>query len=74
VEVDSSQIGKILLVVGVIIAVCGAVMALGGRLPFGRLPGDISGSRGNFSYAIPLGTSLILSIVLTIVLNLILRR
>ena len=73
-EVDSSQIGKILLIVGVIIAVCGAVMALGGRLPFGRLPGDISGSRGGFTFYFPLGTSLLLSLVLTVVLNLLIRH
>jgi hypothetical protein len=73
-EIDSSLLGRILLVVGVLVAVAGLVLALGGRLPFGRLPGDFSGSRGSVSFAIPLGTSLVLSVVLTVVINLLIRR
>lgn len=73
-EIDTGTTGRILLVVGLLIAGVGAVYALGGRLPFGRLPGDIGGGGGNFSWSIPLGTSLVLSVVLTIVLNLVIRR
>jgi hypothetical protein len=73
-EIDSSLVGRILLVVGVLIAVSGLVLALGGRLPFGRLPGDFSGSRGNVSFGIPLGTCLLLSVVLTVVINLLIRK
>jgi hypothetical protein len=47
---------------------------LGVRLPFGRLPGDISiqGERGGIF--IPLGTMLVVSLVLTVLVNLFLRR
>jgi hypothetical protein len=71
---DSGLVGRLLLVLGVGIAVVGVLMMLGVRLPFGRLPGDVSGSSGSVSWAIPLGTSLLLSVVLTIVLNVLLRR
>ena len=73
-EIDSSLVGRILLVVGVLIAVCGLVLALGGRLPFGRLPGDFSGSRGNVTFGFPLATCLLLSVVLTVVINLLIRK
>jgi hypothetical protein len=71
---DSGIMGRLLLVLGLGIAVVGLLMALGVRLPFGRLPGDFSGGGGNVSWAFPLGTSLLLSVVLTIVLNIVLRR
>ena len=71
---DSGTIGRILLVIGVLVAVAGLVLVLGGKLPFGRLPGDLSGSRGGFSWSVPLVTSLVLSVVLTIVLNIVIRR
>ena len=71
---DSGVIGRILLVIGVLVAVAGLVLMLGGRLPFGRLPGDFSGSGGSVGWAFPLGTSLLLSVILTVVLNIVLRR
>jgi hypothetical protein len=33
---------------------------------FGKLPGDISVKRDNFSFFFPLGTSLLLSVVLSL--------
>lgn len=71
---DSGQVGRLLLVAGILIAVLGVVLLVFGRLPFGRLPGDISGSHGGFSFHLLLGTSLVLSVVLTVILNLFLRR
>jgi hypothetical protein len=72
--IDNGVVGRILLTVGLLVAAVGLLMALGIRLPFGRLPGDISGSSGNVSWSIPLGTSLLISLVLTVLLNLILRH
>ena len=71
---DTGLLGRILLVMGGLIALAGLLLVAGRRLPLGRLPGDLSGSRGGVSFYIPLGTSLILSLVLTVVLNLLLRR
>jgi hypothetical protein len=64
-----SEIGKLLLVLGLIIAAVGAVLLLAGRVPWvGRLPGDIHVQRGNWTFYFPLATSLLLSVVLTVVL------
>ena len=63
---------KLLIVVGLVIAGIGLLMMLG--LPFGRLPGDLSYRRGNFSFHFPLATSIIVSIILTLLLNFFLRR
>lgn len=71
---DTGFLGRMLMLVGALIALAGLVMVVGGRLPLGRLPGDISGSRGGVTYYVPLGTSLLLSVVLTLVLNLLVRR
>ncbi|MDB5064381.1 MAG: hypothetical protein JWM18_815 [Chloroflexi bacterium] len=71
---DTGFLGRMLMLVGALIALAGLVMVVGGRLPLGRLPGDISGSRGGVTFYFPLGTSLLLSVVLTLVLNLLVRR
>lgn len=60
--------GKVLLVVGLIIAAAGALIMLG--LPIGRLPGDFAVRRGNFSFYFPLTTSIILSVLLTLLFSL----
>jgi len=63
--------GKLLVVVGLIIAGIGMLVMLG--VPVGRLPGDITVRRGNFTFYFPLVTSIIASILLTLLLAL-LRR
>lgn len=72
--IDSGFAGKLIFVVGVALAAVGLLLWLGVRLPFGRLPGDLSGSSGSVSWAVPLGTCIVLSVVLTVVVNLLLRR
>jgi len=70
----SPELGRFLLVIGAVLVVVGGLAALGVRLPFGRLPGDIAitGDRGGVY--IPLGSMLVLSLVLTVLFNLFLRR
>ncbi len=70
----SPELGRILLVIGLILVVVGGLAALGVRLPFGRLPGDIAieGERGGVY--IPIVTMIVISVVLTILLNLFIRR
>ena len=60
--------GKTVLLIGLAIAAFGAVMMLG--VPIGRLPGDIYVRRGNFSFYVPITSSIIVSIVLTVVMAL----
>lgn len=68
------ELGRILLVIGIVLVVVGGLAVLGVRLPFGRLPGDIAieGERGGFYF--PVVTMIIVSIVLTVLLNIFLRR
>jgi Protein of unknown function (DUF2905) len=70
-----NELGRLLIVVGVLIAVIGVVLTLAGRLPWlGRLPGDIYVQRGHWTFVFPLATSLLISVVLSLVLWLIGRR
>jgi Protein of unknown function (DUF2905) len=70
-----SDLGRMLIVVGIVIALAGVVLLLAGRIPgVGRLPGDIHVQRGNWTFYFPLGTSIVLSLLLTLVLWLIGRR
>ena len=70
----SPELGRVLLIIGVVLVVIGGLAALGVRLPFGRLPGDIAieGERGSFYF--PIVTMIIISVVLTVLVNLFLRR
>lgn len=68
-------LGKILIGIGVLIAGLGILLVLIDRIPgiggffgwFGKLPGDVSVRRDNFSFYFPLGTSLLLSLILSLV-------
>jgi hypothetical protein len=68
---DLSGLGRILLLIGLLIAAVGVLLLIFGRMPFlGRLPGDVVVQRGNWSFYFPLATSIIISLILTLVLNL----
>jgi hypothetical protein len=70
----SPELGRFLVVIGILLVVVGGLAMAGIRLPFGRLPGDIAitGDRGGLY--IPLGTMLVVSIVLTLLFNVLFRR
>jgi hypothetical protein len=72
-SVGLPDIGKLLLIAGVVFAIVGGVLVIASRLGFGGLPGDISVDRGNFSFVFPIVTCIVVSIVLTVILNIILR-
>jgi Protein of unknown function (DUF2905) len=59
-------VGKLLVVVGLIVAAVGALMMYG--VPIGRLPGDLIYRRGNATFYFPLVTSIVLSVILTVVM------
>lgn len=67
-----SDIGKMLLTLGVFLTLAGAALMLAGKLgiPFGKLPGDIAYHRKNVSVFIPLGTMLVISLTVSLILNL----
>jgi membrane protein implicated in regulation of membrane protease activity len=69
------ELGRLLVVLGLLVALVGAILLLGGRIPWlGRLPGDILVRRGPVTFYFPLVTSLIVSIVLSLLLALFWRR
>lgn len=70
-----NDVGRALLVFGLLIAAAGAVLLVAGRVPWlGRLPGDIHIQRGSWTFYFPLATSLLLSMALTLILWLFGRR
>jgi hypothetical protein len=66
---DVSGLGRILIVVGLVVAVIGGLLAVGS--PLGRLPGDIALRGDRWSVYIPIGTSILISVVLTLVFALV---
>ena len=58
--------GKLLVIVGLIVACVGLLMMLG--LPIGRLPGDITYRRGGTTVYFPIVTCIVASVILTLVL------
>jgi hypothetical protein len=67
--------GRLLMILGVVIAVAGLLIWLGGRyLPWlGNLPGDLRYETDNVKVYFPLVTMILVSIIGTIILNIILR-
>jgi hypothetical protein len=68
------DIGKLVLIAGVVIAVVGGVILLLARVGVTQLPGSISVSGGNVSFFFPVAFCVVVSIVLTVVINLIVHR
>ena len=64
--------GRLLIVLGLAIVAVGVLVTLG--VPIGRLPGDLTYRRGNFSFYFPLTTSILASILLTIIMMFLSRR
>ncbi|MGB5097749.1 MAG: DUF2905 domain-containing protein, partial [Porticoccaceae bacterium] len=57
---------KTLIYLGLVLVVVGLLWPWLGRLPLGRLPGDIQIDRPGFRLYIPLGTMLLISAVLSL--------
>jgi hypothetical protein len=65
-----SELGKFLVIVGVVLAVVGLILWSG--FPpkwFGRLPGDIRIEREHSAFYFPIATCILISIVLSILLS-----
>jgi hypothetical protein len=66
------QLGKILILFGLIIVAVGVLLMFVDRIPFfGKLPGDVHVKRDDFQFYFPITTSILLSVVLTVILWLI---
>ena len=64
------ETGKLLIVLGIVLAGVGALLVFSGRPPFrlGRLPGDIVYQGRNGSFYFPVVTCILLSVVLSLLM------
>jgi len=63
------ELGKTLIVIGIVVAVVGGILVFAGKVPWlGRLPGDITIKKENFTFYFPLATSILLSLLLSFIL------
>lgn len=65
--------GKLLIGLGVGLAILGLVLWLVGQSGLTHLPGDLVYRRGRFAFYFPIVTSIVLSVVITVILNLLAR-
>ena len=64
-----APIGKLLIVFGLVLVGAGLLLLLSDKIPWlGRLPGDITVKRDNFTFYFPLATCLLISIILSLIL------
>lgn len=74
-----TTLGKLLIGIGLAIVALGVLLVVVDRIPglssafswLGRLPGDISIKRDNFSFYFPIATSIVLSILLSLLFYLV---
>lgn len=74
-----TMFGRILIGIGLGIVALGVLLIVADRIPglgnaftwLGRLPGDISIKRENFSFYFPLATSIVLSVILSLLFYLV---
>ena len=72
---DFSNLGKILITIGIFIITIGILVVLVGKIPcIGKLPGDFFWRGKNVSFYFPVTTSILISILLTVILWLINRH
>ena len=61
------SLGKVLIIIGLIIAGIGIILLLSPKVPWlGKLPGDILIKKDNFRFYFPLTTCIIISLILTL--------
>lgn len=70
-EWNLRQIGKLLILTGLIIALPGVMFIAAGRIGLFKLPGDFVFSGKNWRIYLPIATCIVISILLTFVIWLI---
>jgi hypothetical protein len=70
-DMGPQQMGKWLIVAGVIIALLGALTLLLSRIGLFKLPGDLEFGSKNWRIYIPIASCILLSILLTLIMWLI---
>ncbi|GBD28058.1 hypothetical protein HRbin31_00070 [bacterium HR31] len=64
-----TELGRLLVVFGVVLVLVGLLFLLVPRVSLPRLPGDILIQRDGFTFYFPVVTSIVISVVLTLLLN-----
>ena len=59
---------RALVVIGMVLLAAGLAWPWLSKLPFGRLPGDISIEREGYSFYFPLTTGVVISVIISIIL------
>ncbi len=60
--------GKTLIIIGLVIAIVGILLVMGGKIPWiGRLPGDLTIKGEKFTFYFPLATSILISVILSLI-------
>ena len=74
--INLTSIAKYCIFIGIFLFVTGCILYFLSKfnIGIGKLPGDILIQKDNFTFYLPIATSIIISIILTIVLNLITRK
>jgi hypothetical protein len=64
-----APLGKILIVLGLVLVGAGILFLLSDKIPWlGRLPGDITIKRDNFTFSFPLATCILISVIVSLLL------
>ncbi len=72
---ELSAFGKIIIGLGILMIIIGGLFVIGGKIPFiGRLPGDITIQKKNFSFYFPITTCIIISIIFSLIMWLLRKR
>jgi hypothetical protein len=58
---------RVLITIGVVLVLIGLLWPWLGKLPFGRLPGDIRIEKDGFVFFFPIVTGIVISVVLSVI-------
>jgi len=58
---------RVLITIGVVLVLIGLLWPWLGKLPFGRLPGEIRIERDGFVFFFPIVTGIVISVVLSVI-------
>ena len=68
---DFTLMRKMIIGIGIVLILIGMIMTVVPKIPWiGKIPGDISIQRENFTFYFPLTTCIIISIIVTLLLYL----
>ncbi|MBD3287218.1 DUF2905 family protein [candidate division KSB1 bacterium] len=72
---NAQNLGKLVLIIGIILVVFGLVLMYIKKVPLiGRLPGDIIIRKENFTFYFPITSSIIISLIISLIVYLLKRR